>query len=116
MSYRGKWGKADYLRKGLDQCFIGCCFLPVIMSKGKFLISALIFLWTTFYCIRYKLEKFDPEEKKTRFGFLKIAGQSGPLLVHAAPCDQKKIIFPNKLVFIAQMLTAYITTTANKLC
>ena len=72
---RGKWGKADYLRKGLDQCFIGCCFLPVIMSKGKFLISALIFLWTTFYCIRYKLEKFDPEEKKTRFGFIKIAGQ-----------------------------------------
>ena len=86
------------------------------MSKEKFLISALIFLWTTFYCIRYKLEKFDPEEKKTRFGFLKIAGQSGPLLVHAAPCDQKIIIFPNKLVFIAQMLTAYITTTANKLC
>ena len=86
------------------------------MSKGKFLISALIFLWTTFYCIRYKLEKFDPEEKKKRFGFLKISGQSGPLLVHAAPCDQKIIIFPNKLVFIAQMLlTAYITT-ANKLC
>ena len=58
---RGKWGKADYLRKDLDLCFIGCYCLPVIMPKGKFRISALIFLWTTFHCICYKLEKFDPE-------------------------------------------------------
>ena len=42
---RGKWGKADYLRKNLDLCFVGCCFLPVIMPKGKSRISALIFLW-----------------------------------------------------------------------
>ena len=87
--YRGKWGKADYLRKDIDLCFIGCCFLPVITTKGKFRISAFIFLWTTFHCIRYKLEKFNTEEKKTRFEILKIARQSGPLLVHAVPCDQK---------------------------
>ena len=99
--YRGKWGKADYLRKDLDLCFFGCCFLPVIMPKGKSRISALITLWTTFYCNCYKWEEFDPEENKTRFGFLKIAGQSGPLLVHAAPCDRKIIIFPNNAVFIA---------------
>ena len=67
LTNRGKWGKADYLRKDLDLCFIGCCCLPVIMPKGKFPISALIFLWTTFHCICYKLEKFNPEEKKTRF-------------------------------------------------
>ena len=100
--HRGKWGKANYLRKDLDLCFTGFCFLPVITTKGKFRISALIFLWTTFHCIYYKLEKFNIEENKIRFGILKIAGQSGPLLVHAAPCDQKIIIFPNNIVFIAQ--------------
>ena len=73
-SVRGKWGKADYLRKDLDLCFIGCCCLPVIMPKGKFRISALIFLWTTFHCICYKLEKCNPEENKTRFEIFKIAG------------------------------------------
>ena len=71
---RGKWGKADYLRKDLYLCFIGCCFLPVIMAKGKFRISALIFLWTTFHCICYKLEKLNPEENKTHFNFYKIVG------------------------------------------
>ena len=112
---RGKWGKANYLRKDLDLCFTGFCFLPVITTKGKFRISALIFLWTTFHCICYKLEKFNIEENKIRFRILKIAGQSGPLLVHAAPCDQK-IIFPNNIVFIAQKHAAYVTTTANQLC
>ena len=113
---RGKWGKANYLRKDLDLCFTGFCFLSVITTKGKFRISALIFLWTTFHCICYKLEKFNIEENKIRFGILKIAGQSGPLLVHAAPCDQKIIIFPNNIVFIAQKHAAYVTTTANQLC
>ena len=37
---RGKWGKANYLRKDLDLCFTGFCFLPVITTKGKFRISA----------------------------------------------------------------------------
>ena len=86
---RGKWGKANYLRKDLDLCFTGCCFLPVITTKEKLRISALIFLWATFHCICYKLEKFNTEGKKTHFGILKIAGQSGPLLALAAPCDQK---------------------------
>ena len=112
-SSRGKWGKAKYLRKDLDLCFTGFCFLPVITTKGKFRISALIFLWTTFHCICYKLEKFNIEENKICFGILKIAGQSGPLLVHAAPCDQKIIIFPNNIVFIAQKHAAYVTTAAN---
>ena len=115
-AYRGKWGKANYLRKDLDLCFTGFCFLLVITTKGKFRISALIFLWTTFHCICYKLEKFNIEENKMRFGILKIVGQSGPLLVHAAPCDQKIIIFPNNIVFIAQKHAAYVTTTANQLC
>ena len=65
----GKWGKADYLRKDLDLFFIDCYFLPVIATKGKFRISALIFLWTTFHCICYELEKFNTEEKKHVLGF-----------------------------------------------
>ena len=50
-------------------------FSPGIMPKGKFHVSALIFPWTTFHCIFYKLEKFDPEKNIFDF-FFKSQGKA----------------------------------------
>ena len=65
-------------------------------------------VWLTFHCICYKLDKLIPEENKTRLGIFKNRGaKRTTALVFAAPCNQKLIIFPNNIVFIAQKLAAY---------
>ena len=95
--------KYDAIQSAIKSCFLEWISNPgAIHQKGMqsgFCNPAITILPMPVY---YKLEKFNIEENKIRFVILKIAGQSGPLLVHAAPCDQKIIIFPNNIVFIAQ--------------
>ena len=62
-SSRGKWGKADYLRKDLDLWFTGCCFPPVITTKGKLRISALIFLCRLFTASAINWRNLTPKKK-----------------------------------------------------